>query len=201
MSYLNYFAAAAIVVGAAIWLYYYHVRVGRLQLEERQQVIDWPIYGWVDVYLKVSTLVVTLLALLASLPWLLVLFQHPLLIVLGLLVAGTGLALFVLAMHHLDQEYSDAHRARLPLQIIQAGPYRHIRHPIYTANLLLIGGLILASGSMLLLINLAIILVYYAIMIPREETILRQSFSDYGVYCESTGRIFPRLKSFGGGDS
>lgn len=201
MTYLNYFAAAAIVIGAVVWLYYYHVRVGRLKLEERQQVIDWPIYGWVDIYLKASTLVVTLLALLTSWHWLLGIFQHPLLIILGLLVAGSGLALFIAAMHHLDQQYSDAHRARLPLQIIQAGPYRHIRHPIYTANLLLIAGLILTSGSLLLLVNLAIILGYYAIVIPREESILQESFADYRAYCKNTGRIFPRLKQSSGGDS
>lgn len=143
----QWIACVLIGIGAGVWLFIYHVRTKQIVLEHRTQVVDWPVYTWIDLYLKISTLIITFTAILADGPWLIELHDDPFITFAGLGIAGGGIVVFVWAIGSLDQQFSEAHQARLPTELVASGPYRWIRHPIYTANLVLSIGLFVACGS------------------------------------------------------
>ncbi|MDX1617803.1 MAG: isoprenylcysteine carboxylmethyltransferase family protein [Balneolaceae bacterium] len=81
-------------------------------------------------------------------------------------------------------------------KLVTTGPYRWIRHPLYTDGLLLFGGAVLVSGNWFLgaftvLAGVAVLL----FVIPKEEEQLIQTFGDqYVQYRQQTGRLIPRLR-------
>jgi protein-S-isoprenylcysteine O-methyltransferase Ste14 len=78
---------------------------------------------------------------------------------------------------------------------VTSGPYRWIRHPIYTAYLInyLSGGL-LASNWVLTFVPLAFFGWMIINRIPREEEVMRQEFGqDYLDLERRTGRLLPRV--------
>ncbi len=188
-------AALLLLLGAVVVVYVYHFRMNRMAPGGRERVTDWRFYAFIDWYLQISTISVGVAAVLGSHPLLLEFHDHPWLLVLGLLTAGSGLTLFSVAMWNLDRQYTPAHAAHLPTQVITSGPYRYIRHPVYTANLLMTGGVLVASGSLWLALNLAILCVYYQVAMRSEETSIAARYPEYRDYIARTGRFLPRLSN------
>lgn len=82
--------------------------------------------------------------------------------------------------------------------IVRGGPYRRIRHPIYTANLLWTAGIALAFLSTFLWIPVVAIAFLAHDRAVREERNFLSSDRLAGAYAEymgSSGRFFPRLRS------
>jgi protein-S-isoprenylcysteine O-methyltransferase Ste14 len=80
-------------------------------------------------------------------------------------------------------------------ELVTAGPYRWIRHPLYAVGILLFAsiGLIAANWFILGLAALAALFIRF-LVIPIEEHELSQKFGDhYGQYIARTGRLFPRV--------
>ena len=181
-----------VVAGAALFLYFYHVRTRNFDAGDRTQVTAWRFYGAIDIYLKVSTLAITIASLNSDSVWLWEIHHSIPISLLGLLMAGAALLLFAIAMRTLDQQFTPAHQSHLPNQIIRSGPYRFIRHPIYTSNLLLMMGLFLLSGSVWIILNMLVLIAYYVPTIRIEERAIRSSFPEYDEYAQTTGRMLPR---------
>lgn len=82
-----------------------------------------------------------------------------------------------------------------PSVVVTDGPYRFIRHPLYSSYLLFWLGGAVASQSMLVSVSVVAMLVLYVIAIRQEE----KEFSDSGLseeylsYKQSAGALFPRL--------
>jgi protein-S-isoprenylcysteine O-methyltransferase Ste14 len=193
---LRMVSAALVAIGAAVVVYIYHFRMNRLDPGDRQRVTNWRFYSVIDWYLQISALVFSVTAILGSHPLLLEFHDSAGLLAAGLAVAGAGLALFVYAIRNLDRQYTPGHAAHLPTEIITAGPYRYIRHPVYTANLLMTAGLLMASGTLWLGLNLAVLVVYYHFAIKSEENSIAAHFPEYREYAARTGRLFPRISRF-----
>ena len=187
-------ATLLIALGAAFMGYIYHIRTRHFDPSDRDRISSWPVYKYIDWYLKISTVTITELAIYSSHGALLELHDNTWLLFAGLMVAGLALALFALAMWTLDTQYTPAHASHLPNQIITTGPYRFIRHPVYTSNLLLLGSMFLASGSLWITLNLGILIAYYLPTIAREEQAMKQRFPEYRQYVQRTGRFFPRFR-------
>lgn len=79
--------------------------------------------------------------------------------------------------------------------LIEAGPYRYIRHPSYSGALLSLLGFGLALGNWLgLAAGLACLGVAYAYRIPIEEAALASALGDtYRQYMKRTWRLVPYL--------
>ena len=111
----------------------------------------------------------------------------------GTAVFAAGLALRVWAIRILGRLFTFEIGIRQEHQIIQAGPYRWIRHPSYTGYLLmLIGiGLALASSSFLA-ITLPGTLFFFLLRIAHEERMLARHFGEpYRDYSRRTSRLVP----------
>lgn len=79
-------------------------------------------------------------------------------------------------------------------ELVTRGPYRHIRHPIYTFLLLALLGTALVSNTVLWYLVLAAIVVGLVLKAKREESYLTNFFgASYRDYRERTGFLLPRF--------
>ena len=102
----------------------------------------------------------------------------------------------MLAVRELGKQWSLAARVLDAHELVQTGPFAHVRHPIYSALL----GLLLATGLALstVLLTLLAAAVYLAgtyYRALREEKLLRAHFgAAYEDYARRVPRLIPRLK-------
>ncbi|MFH1308023.1 MAG: isoprenylcysteine carboxylmethyltransferase family protein [archaeon] len=80
-------------------------------------------------------------------------------------------------------------------KLIRTGPYKYIRHPIYSASfVMLIGFVFLTANWFFTGIPLLILIAFYIYKIPKEEKSLVNNFGrKYKDYIKITGGIFPKL--------
>jgi protein-S-isoprenylcysteine O-methyltransferase Ste14 len=104
-------------------------------------------------------------------------------------------ALFVWAHEALGRNFSGLLQIREDHRLVTHGPYRWIRHPIYTYALLLAVSVFLLSGNWFVgALWIGSGLVVFALRIPEEEAELIEAFGDeYLAYRARTGRLLPRL--------
>jgi protein-S-isoprenylcysteine O-methyltransferase Ste14 len=76
-------------------------------------------------------------------------------------------------------------------QLLTHGIYRHIRHPIYTAVLLIAGSLAFEDGSRMRIVAWVLLLVVLLMKMDYEERLLLQKFPGYSDYKKKTWRLIP----------
>ena len=113
----------------------------------------------------------------------------------GLLLCGASLVLLWRVHAALGAEFSPRLELREEHTLIERGPYRTVRHPMYTSGFLLIFGYgLLTANGVVLGLPLAALLLLVVLRIPDEEAMLTERFGDaYRAYCARTGRFFPKL--------
>ncbi|MBN1437948.1 MAG: isoprenylcysteine carboxylmethyltransferase family protein [Anaerolineales bacterium] len=107
-----------------------------------------------------------------------------------------GIAVLWLAHHHLGLSFSSFVGSKELHALVQSGPYRIIRHPIYTAYLLMyLGGGLAAGNWVLVVIPVTCFFLNACLRMPQEERILTELFGpEYTAYMQRTGRLLPRLR-------
>lgn len=78
-------------------------------------------------------------------------------------------------------------------RLITGGPYRHVRHPMYTAVLLFGMAEVLAYGDAFKLVALALLILVLWKKSSVEEVALREKFPEYAAYAVGTKRFIPLL--------
>lgn len=113
---------------------------------------------------------------------------------------GVALTLAVVPLivwihRHLGKNFSTTLRVRDDHTLVTTGPYRWVRHPMYTALLQLFAGFFLLTSNVLFGVVPYIMLVFIMMVrTPREERQLQEKFGEaYVEYCRRTGRFLPRL--------
>jgi protein-S-isoprenylcysteine O-methyltransferase Ste14 len=129
-----------------------------------------------------------------SFPWLMVHVYHPSrsLEILGLILCASGIAFAIWARNILGANWSAQPTLKENHELVMAGPYRHIRHPIYTGLLLAIFGTVIASGRIFDFIVLAYLLIDTHFKAQIEESLMLRQFPDtYPAYQKQTKAIIP----------
>lgn len=141
-------------------------------------------------------LTVALLVLLIPVPGLTGWFlpQSQSLIVAGAILQAAFILLAVWARRHLGRNWSSAVRIGEGHALVKTGPYRRLRHPIYTAMLGMFLATAIASGQYHALLGLAMLVIAYLRKAHREDQILGQTFgADYDAYRRGTWALVPFL--------
>jgi protein-S-isoprenylcysteine O-methyltransferase Ste14 len=114
---------------------------------------------------------------------------------LGVGIALVGFALLQWSQNTLGKNWSDTPRMIREQSLVTSGPYRFIRHPIYTAFILILGSTLLISANWLVgLTWLGMTVLEVISRIGFEEHLMLEYFGDqYREYMEYTGRLLPRL--------
>jgi protein-S-isoprenylcysteine O-methyltransferase Ste14 len=114
---------------------------------------------------------------------------------MGVGMAILGFTLLQWAQITLGKSWSDTPRMMKEQALVTRGPYRMIRHPIYTAFLAILGSLLFISSNWLIgLCWIGMTSLEILSRIQYEETIMSEYFGEqYRDYVKKTGRLLPRL--------
>ncbi len=113
---------------------------------------------------------------------------------LGTGIAAISLALLVWVHLALGRQWSANLELREEHLLITKGPYKSVRHPMYSAFIGLAGGLALVSASWPIIFLAIMTLLVLCTRVSREESMMIESFGDeYRAYMKYTGRLLPRL--------
>jgi protein-S-isoprenylcysteine O-methyltransferase Ste14 len=122
-------------------------------------------------------------------------FHHSRAIALaGFILTILGLAFSAWARDVLGRNWSGRVIIQIDHQLITAGPYAYVRHPLYTGLLAALAGTTLVSGDYGSLLGLFLAINIFRLKARREEQLLEVEFgAGYAVYRAHTGGILPRI--------
>jgi protein-S-isoprenylcysteine O-methyltransferase Ste14 len=113
---------------------------------------------------------------------------------IGALLTAAGVGIAFWARWHLGANWSGVVTLKEGHELIRTGPYRTIRHPIYTGILLALLGTAVAVGEARGLLALAIAWLSFYIKARREESFLIQEFGDsFAEHSRHTGMFLPHV--------
>jgi protein-S-isoprenylcysteine O-methyltransferase Ste14 len=115
----------------------------------------------------------------------------------GALIACAGTGLFSWSHQTLGANWSGILEISKGHRFVSEGPYRYVRHPMYSAFFVLGLGLLLLSANWLIGVShLAAVTWMYRARVASEEALMSEHFGDtYRQYMATTGRLLPRLKA------
>jgi protein-S-isoprenylcysteine O-methyltransferase Ste14 len=112
--------------------------------------------------------------------------------VAGDVICVVGLAVAISARRALAGNWSSAVTLKQDHELIRTGPYRLVRHPIYTGILTICLGSAIEDGQLRGAIAFATMLIAFWIKARREEQLLMQHFPDaYPAYRRETKALVP----------
>jgi protein-S-isoprenylcysteine O-methyltransferase Ste14 len=112
----------------------------------------------------------------------------------GVVVELAGLWIAIWARRALGRNWSGEISIKEGHELIQSGPYRRLRHPIYTGLLIMYVGTALVTGEWLAVVGVAIAGFAYWRKISLEEANLNVAFgADYDAYRRTTWALVPGL--------
>ena len=113
----------------------------------------------------------------------------------GFSLVAIGLGFSAAARAWLGGNWSGAVTLKQDHQLIRSGPYRFVRHPIYTGLLLAALGTAIAEGEWRGLAALALIAAAFLRKIAIEENFLTEQFgASYARYRAEVPALIPRLR-------
>jgi protein-S-isoprenylcysteine O-methyltransferase Ste14 len=113
----------------------------------------------------------------------------------GFVLAG-GIALQGVSLHHLGKSFHSLVVAKENQALVETGPYRWIRHPIYSSYFMsYVGGGLLSSNWVLTVVPVTMYAILVTIRMEKEEKVMEELFGQkYFEYKRRTGRLLPRIK-------
>ncbi|HPC38739.1 MAG TPA: nucleotidyltransferase [Exilispira sp.] len=116
---------------------------------------------------------------------------------LAILSGIFGVFIIGWASFTLDGEFSETIELKEGHRLITNGPYKYIRHPIYSGFIILHLGVTIALSNLIIFIiyNMGL-LVLLIERIPKEEKVLNLYFGkNYEDYCKKAGRFIPKIRN------
>jgi protein-S-isoprenylcysteine O-methyltransferase Ste14 len=113
---------------------------------------------------------------------------------LSVVTTAVGLLFAVWARLYLGGNWSSAVTVKVGHELVRTGPYRWVRHPIYSGLVLATLGTAIANREVRGVIALVLAFIGFTIKSRVEERAMTSTFgAQYQDYSQSTGGILPRL--------
>jgi protein-S-isoprenylcysteine O-methyltransferase Ste14 len=114
---------------------------------------------------------------------------------LGGAVTCAGIGLFGWAHQALGMNWTAVLALSKEHELITNGPYRSVRHPMYSAFFMIgVGLLLLSANGFIGVTYLGTLLLMIVARVSLEENMMIERFGDaYRQYMKKTGRLFPRF--------
>jgi protein-S-isoprenylcysteine O-methyltransferase Ste14 len=114
---------------------------------------------------------------------------------LGLALLAAGLAFSVWARVRLGRNWSGTVTVKEGHELIRTGPYRYVRHPIYTGLLAAVLGTAITSGTVRAALGLVLIVAALCFKLRREERFMSETFpEEYPRYRTEVPALVPFTK-------
>jgi protein-S-isoprenylcysteine O-methyltransferase Ste14 len=112
--------------------------------------------------------------------------------IIGAAICLAGLLVTIWARRTLAGNWSSDVTFKQGHELVKAGPYRFVRHPIYTGLLLMCLGSALDIGRLRGWLGLVLVFVGFWIKLKQEETLMLQHFpDDYPAYRKQVKALVP----------
>jgi protein-S-isoprenylcysteine O-methyltransferase Ste14 len=115
--------------------------------------------------------------------------------VLGGVLVAAGAAIAILAGLRLGPNLTPTPLPKEDGELITAGFYQYVRHPIYTGVLLAAAGVVVFQGSIAHIVGFVLLWGVLTIKALGEEKMLVEKYEGYAFYATRTGRFLPRVTS------
>ncbi len=99
-----------------------------------------------------------------------------------------GMIMMLVTIRHLGRSFSLVPQAR---NVVQTGPYRWIKHPLYLAEEIAVLGVVLRNPTPLTAVLLVLHIGVQVCRILYEEDLLRRNCPEYSSYEASRWRVVP----------
>jgi len=121
--------------------------------------------------------------------------DHPLVMYwAGTAILAAGLLLSVWARRVLGRNWSGMVTVKQDHELVESGPYRLVRHPIYTGLLVGLSGSAISWNHWFGVYAVAVLFLAFWLKLRREEAFMRETFGEkYEAYCARTKRLVPFL--------
>jgi len=121
--------------------------------------------------------------------------QEPWIEVLGIVVTAAGLLFAIWARAYLGRNWSGAVTVKVGHQLVRSGPYRWVRHPIYSGMILALIGTAINKGQLRGLVAVVLLWIGFTMKSRIEEHFMAATFGpQYQEYSRNTGALIPRLR-------
>lgn len=107
-----------------------------------------------------------------------------------LCLAGTVFGLWAL-FHNRIGNFRIYPEPKPNAELVTSGPYRLVRHPMYSALVVMMLGVVAYNGHWLNLLGLVLVAVAVVGKALREERFLNARFTEYAGYARATPRFIP----------
>lgn len=112
----------------------------------------------------------------------------------GIALTAAGVAFAIWARAHLGKYWSGDVTIRQEHKLIRTGPYKLIRHPIYTGMLLALAGTVLVTGEYRGILGFAVVLFGFIKKARKEESFLQTQFGEeFEEHKRLTGFFLPKF--------
>jgi protein-S-isoprenylcysteine O-methyltransferase Ste14 len=101
-----------------------------------------------------------------------------------------GIVLSIFALGSLGKSFSIIPQAR---RLIETGPYRIVRHPLYVSEIIGVFGLVLADFTIPKIAIFLLLVVLQVYRAYQEEKLLADAFPEYKEYSSKTSRFIPGM--------
>ena len=126
--------------------------------------------------------------------------QHPtwptfsIRLIAGLSIQVAGLAFAIWARRTLGKNWTGRITTGGTQELVMRGPYRLVRHPIYSGLLLAVLGTAIVMGKWHAFLGFVLVVISVVIKLQREEGALRRHFgSTYEEYAQRVSLLLPGL--------
>jgi len=119
--------------------------------------------------------------------------HSPIIGAIGAVLFVSGLALAIWARVHLGRNWGMPMTERVEPELITSGPYRYVRHPIYSGLLLAVVGTALATNFLGLAVAVILGAYFYYAATVEEKNLIAAFPTGYPAYREHTKKLIPFL--------